>query len=181
MKFLRDGINILTLLTGAFGSYLLEIAPPEDGLIFIAGISVLSGLIFYLIIRGISSHIVASKKTRNISLLFSIITLLLFLMCSFSYENDFNSKVFDYADDQLVGCGTNERDMTGETLDDINNGLFQSPEDKLRAISDDYIGEVWKPESLTKCKFRLKLLYFLSVNLFFVCIFTLTLIYLKLP
>lgn len=176
MKYVKEGVNMLTLLTGIFGGYLFDIVPPENGFVFIAGLSFLTGLLLYFIVRGVVGTLPKTKVVRIIGAIVGIILTVLFVLFGFKYYDLHEELVFYHGDNQFVGCSIIEGTLTQETEQELESGRFQSPEEKVNVVSTDYIHMVWKQDKLTECRKSLIMSYFLMVTVFFSSVFILTFI-----
>ncbi|MTI87605.1 MAG: hypothetical protein FH748_06505 [Balneolaceae bacterium] len=174
MNKINKAIDTVTLVTGMFGGYLFNITPPENGLVFISGISFLSGVLLYLIIKGLAHLIPENKMVGYFSLAISVVLAGVFIFAAFQYNTQYNQTVFTYQNELFIGCGDDETSMTDATITEIENNDFTSPADKVMQLSVTFIDHVWKADALEKCKNSLNRNYFIMVALFFAALFVLT-------
>lgn len=179
MKYIKEGINIVVLLVGAFGGFLTNIAPPEDTLKFISGITLLTGVMIYLVVLGIKKFVQINKKLNLVFATISVVSFLLFLLLAFNYNNIYEEYVFEYGEELYVGCGNKEAALTGPVKQKLESGEETSATEIVTRNAMFRMEDTWIPEEHEKCKSEIKNRYFLSLSLFFASVFILTIIVLE--
>lgn len=160
---LKNGIQVVTFLFAAFGSFLLEIAPPEEvESRFAVGISSILALFSLLLITSlIKTHTVKRKK---IWLIASLTLFIIAFTSAIFYKSNINKLTFSYPPENPAAQYIAGIKMTPSA----QKHSEKYPNKTISEIVADFEGpafieRIWTKDSLRKAKMLLTINYIIVI------------------
>lgn len=161
IKVITTGI---TILLGAFGGFILKIAPPSPDQFFISGVIGLSAVVIVFLFKALGSVV---KKNRIMIISSAFLSFLLF--------NLFVINVYNYRalHRELV---LNDTITCGDRSETISTNLPDSPSSTptKKFLNDGIeLENIWKRNSLANCEKEMEIKYYYTIMLFYLSLFLL--------
>lgn len=173
-NYLARGLEVVAALLGAFGGFLLNIAPPDDtGVKFAVGVTSVLMLLIFLFI-SVFTQGNAKPANRKYWLVIAGVSALLFAGSAFYYWRSFDRLTFLYPPDDTDQVRyVNGTELTKKGEDQMRASPNMSRAELLDKFGENQRQAVWTQQSIDKANIVLVISYVamvLTVTLALLCL-----------